>query len=337
MPDILSTLLHRVGAALGYVLLAPGSLFSLWSLMAALVISTAFLLSRKRMGPRLLLRALLPRKLWRSRSSRLDIGFFLLNTFVTGALIGWAILSFGGISHTVFDAARHLFGRSLLPVAPPLVRGGVLTLVLFLAYDFGYWFDHYLAHKIPLRWEFHRVHHTAEVLSPLTAYRMHPVDTLLFANIVAVITGVADGLTRYALGAPAQEMAFSGTNILLLVFAFTTIHLQHSHIDIRFTGWLGRVLFSPAHHHIHHSSKASHYDSNLGSCLAIWDHIFGTLIMPERHERPGKYGAEAVGENPHSAHGSLIAPFIHAGTRLVRGIPRRRASRRLQPGEQAPS
>jgi len=338
MLDVFSTLVHRILDTLGHVLLAPGSLFSLWSLTAALVISALFLLARKRMGPRLLLRALLPRKLWRSRSSRLDIGFFLLNTFVTGTLIGWAILSFGGISHTALDTARHLFGQSPLPVPPPMVRAGVLTLVLFLAYDFGYWFDHYLAHKIPLRWEFHRVHHTAEVLSPLTAYRMHPVDTLLFANIVAVITGVADGLTRYALGAPVQEMAFSGTNVLLLVFAFTTIHLQHSHIDIRFTGWLGRVLFSPAHHHIHHSSKASHYDSNLGSCLAIWDHMFGTLVMPEPHERPGKYGAEAAPQDlndsdPHSAHGSLIAPFQRAGAQLVRAVSARRSSRRLQPGE----
>ena len=327
----LSLLFHRVADTLGHVLLAPGSLFSLWSLLAAFVISAAFLLARKRMRPRLLLRALLPAKLWTSRSSRLDIGLFLMNTFVTGTLIGWAILSYGWISHTAFAAAHHLFGRTPLPVLPPLVRGGVLTVALFVAYDFGYWFDHYLAHKIPLRWEFHRVHHTAEVLSPLTAYRMHPVDTLLFANIVAVVTGVADGLTRFALGAPVQELAFDGTNLMLLAFVFTTIHLQHSHIDIRFTGWLGRVLFSPAHHHIHHSSKASHYDSNYGSCLAVWDHLFGTLILPHKHERPGKYGAEAAGEDPHSARGSLITPFVRAAARLT--PPRPAPAKQLLPGE----
>jgi sterol desaturase/sphingolipid hydroxylase (fatty acid hydroxylase superfamily) len=332
MSNILATLFHRISATFGHVLLAPGSLFSLWSLGAALMISTIFLLSRKRMRPRLLLRALLPAKLWKSRSSRMDIGFFLLNTFVTGTLIGWAILSFGGISHATLDLTRHLFGHSPLPIASPLVRAGVLTLVLFLAYDFGYWVDHYLAHKIPLRWVFHRVHHTAEVLSPLTAYRMHPIDTLLFANILAIITGIADGLTRFGLNAPAQEVTLSGTNIVLLAFAFTTIHLQHSHIDLRITGWLGRVLFSPAHHHIHHSSKASHYDTNLGSCLAVWDWMFGTLIVPEPEERPGTYGAEAAGADPHSARGSLIAPFLQAGEIITRWrLPSR--TRRLQPGE----
>lgn len=336
MPNSLSTLLHRVAGTLGHMLLAPGSLFSLWSLLAALLISMVFLLARKRMRPRLLLRALLPSKLWRSRSSRLDIGLFLMNTFVTGALIGWAILSYGGISRAAFDTASHVFGHSPLPVAPAWVRTGLLTLVLFLAYDFGYWLDHYSAHKIPLRWEFHRVHHTAEVLSPFTAYRMHPVDTLLFANIIAIVTGVAGGLTRYVLAAPAQEIALDGTNIVLLAFVFTTIHLQHSHIDIRFTGALGRVLFSPAHHHIHHSSKASHYDANLGSCLAVWDHLFGTLILPAKAERPGKYGAEAApqdlnAEDPHSAQGSLIAPFLRAASHIA---PRRPApAKQLQPGE----
>ncbi len=335
--NVLSILFHRVVDTLGKVLLAPGSLFSLWSLLAALLISAAFLRSRRRLGPRRLLRALLPARLWRHRSSRLDLGLFLMNTFVTGALIGWAILSFGGLSHAVFDTARHLFGHSPLPVLPPLARGAVLTVVLFLAYDFGYWFDHYLAHKIPLRWAFHRVHHTAEVLSPLTAYRMHPVDTLIFANIVAALTGAADGLTRFLLAAPTQEMALSGTNILLLAFVFTTIHLQHSHIDLRLSGRLGRVLFSPAHHHIHHSSKASHYDANLGSCLAVWDWCFGTLIIPAKAERPGKYGADAAGEDPHSATGSLVTPFLRAGGLIGRFLMRRAAAgpgpKRPQPGE----
>ncbi len=331
MQTAFSTVFDRIASTFSHVLLAPGSMFSLWSLLAALLISAAFLLTRKRMRPRLLWRALIPSRLWTSRSSRIDVVFFLLNTFVTGALIGWGILSFAAISRGTFDIAQRLLIQSPLPVAQPLIRTTVMTVILFLAYDFGYWLDHYSAHKIPARWAFHRVHHTAEVLSPLTAYRVHPVDTLLFANIVAITTGVADGLTRCLLGAPAQAVTVDGTNVVLLVFLFTTVHLQHSHIDIRFTGWLGRLVFSPAHHHIHHSSKASHYDSNLGSCLAIWDWMFGTLILPEPGERPGKFGAEAAGEDSHSLHGSLIAPFASALAPLARFL--RARNRGLQPGE----
>ena len=50
---------------------------------------------------------------------------------------------------------------------------------IFLAADFGFFFGHYLGHKVPLLWEFHKVHHSAEVLSPLTNYRFHPLDRVL--------------------------------------------------------------------------------------------------------------------------------------------------------------
>ncbi|MGZ3305953.1 MAG: sterol desaturase family protein, partial [Asticcacaulis sp.] len=96
------------------------------------------------------------------------MGFFLLNVFVTGTLVGWSLLSYSAISHASGDLARAVFVHNPLPAFPPLVRGAVLTVALFLAYDFAYWLDHYIKHKVPFLWEFHRVHHTAEVLSPLT-------------------------------------------------------------------------------------------------------------------------------------------------------------------------
>jgi sterol desaturase/sphingolipid hydroxylase (fatty acid hydroxylase superfamily) len=30
------------------------------------------------------------------------------------------------------------------------------------------------------------VHHSAEVLTPLTSFRIHPLDTFMFGNILAV-------------------------------------------------------------------------------------------------------------------------------------------------------
>jgi len=37
---------------------------------------------------------------------------------------------------------------------------------------------------VPFLWEFHKVHHSANVLTPITAFRVHPVDTWLFANMI---------------------------------------------------------------------------------------------------------------------------------------------------------
>ncbi len=332
--NALLTLLGHI-AHFGYVvLISPGSTISLLSLASAALISVVFLLMRKRMRPRLLLRALWPKRIFTHASTRADIGLFLMNIFVTGSLIGWALVSAEGISHAVTGGLTAAFGHSPLPVLPDLARKAILTVMLFLAYDFAYWLDHCIKHKVPFLWEFHRTHHTAEVLTPLTAFRMHPVDTAIFANIVSTTTGLVGGATLFLLGGGVHAATIGGTNLFLVLFLFGIIHLQHSHIDIRFTGWLGRVLFSPAHHHIHHSTNPAYYDTNFGSCLAVWDWMFGMLIVPSASIRPGRLGtdAEHADEAPHSAIGSLIVPFGRAFRRL--GIPFKRGEDRvLQPGE----
>ena len=335
MPNPVAIAADHFVQTLANVFLTPGSTFSLWSLACALVIAAGALLSRRRVRPRVLLRALFPAWLWRSRSSRADMGFFLLNVFVSGTLVGWGILSYGWVVHGIDAITRGLIGHGAWPVAPLWLREAVMTVALFLAYDFGYWLDHYLKHKVPAFWEFHRVHHTAEKLSPLTAYRVHPVDSLIFTNIVTVIMGAVGGALPVLMGAPSPSAMISGTNLILVVFIFAVIHLQHSHIDIRFTGTLGKWLFSPAHHQIHHSDEARHFDRNMGSCLAVWDWMFGTLVIPTRAEKPAKYGVgplEAT-EKPHSAQDSLLTPFVRAAQILVRGIIRIGQPSGFQPGE----
>jgi sterol desaturase/sphingolipid hydroxylase (fatty acid hydroxylase superfamily) len=315
----------HAGDILSATFLRFGSTFSIFSLGSALAISTAFILlrrarkSRKPHSLKVLIRALFPRWFRRGASTRADFGFFLLNCFAMAGLIGWALLSSGAVSQTTLRVLNGAFGAPRrLPVAP-FWRETLLTLALFLAYDFAIWIDHYLKHKIPVLWEFHRVHHMVEVLSPLTNFRKHPVDNLIFFNIAALIVGAIHGVGVYMLGDGAQMMNLSGTNIILVVFIFITIHLQHSHIDIRFGGWLGRLIVSPAHHQIHHSSLPEHYDSNLGSCLAVWDWMFGTLILPDMLKGRLKFGADAEGDRytPHSAAGALLWPFVRAFRILI--------------------
>lgn len=326
--DALSRILAHVGQALAGVFLSPGSIFSLLSLGAALLIAAGFLVLRRRrhraLRLRALWRALFPQRIWGHASTRADIGYLLLNTFVfNGALFGWALLSGTAIQAGTTAALTQLFGASPVPLLPGWAAGAVLTVGLFLAYDFAYWLDHYLMHRISWLWEFHRVHHTAEVLTPFTAARMHPVDSLIFINICAVIIGAVHGMMSYGLG-DAHAALVSGNNLILVVFLYATIHLQHSHIRLAFTGIWGRIFFSPAHHHIHHSDDPRHYNTNLGSCLAVWDWMFGTLIMPTATQRLS-FGTGAAPEGPHSATGGLIHPFVQSAkvlTRPLRGLAR---------------
>jgi sterol desaturase/sphingolipid hydroxylase (fatty acid hydroxylase superfamily) len=324
---LLTALAHGALTPLGKlqsVFLSPGSMFSAVSLLSALAVAVASLGwarrgRRRALKARVLIRALFPRRYLRGASTRADIGLFLLNILPAGVLLGWALLSAHAISGGVAEALQRGLGAHAAPAAPRAVLQAAATVVLFLAYELAYWIDHYLSHRIAFLWEFHKVHHTAETLSPLTVFRVHPVDSLVFSNISAVFVGVSGGALTYAFGPEAGPYLLSGSNVILVAFLFLTGHLQHSHLWISFSGRLGRLLLSPAHHQVHHSANPAHFDRNFGSCLAVWDWAFGTLHVPGRRRELLVFGVETnpAAASPHSVTGVLITPFLDAAGRLA--------------------
>ena len=67
------------------------------------------------------------------------------------------------------------------------------TLTLFVAWDLSRYLLHRLLHGVPFLWELHKVHHSAEVLTPLTLYRSHPIESFLYRMrgvlVVSAVTG----------------------------------------------------------------------------------------------------------------------------------------------------
>jgi sterol desaturase/sphingolipid hydroxylase (fatty acid hydroxylase superfamily) len=301
--------------------LTVGSHLSLTSLACATALSVAVLVHRRRArGRRIrwgtIARAVLPRRFWRSASSHADLGFVFFNTFVFSLALGWAVASYQFLANGITAGLTALAG----PVAPTtlseVASRSIITVALFLGYELGYWLNHYLSHRVPFLWEFHRVHHTATVLTPLTNFRVHPVYTLIFSNILALATGVASGITNYALGETAYQYALSGTNIILVLLIHAYIHLQHSELWISFPGPLGRLLMSPAHHQVHHSSDPAHFNKNLGSCLAVWDWMFGTLYVPGRQSERLRFGVDAGDASVHTVTGTYLTPVSRAAARV---------------------
>ena len=312
---------------LSTVFLTPGSTFSLNSLLCAFLVAALVLAFRRlRRGRpvriRTLVRALLPKRFFNHASSFADYGLFLFNAFVIGSIFGWAMLSFGFVSHFLFDGLSWLWGPPAENVLPGFAARALITLTIFLAYELGYWLDHYLSHRIPFLWEFHKVHHTAEVLTPWTVWRVHPVDSIVFFNIVALTTAIANGFTSYFVGRDVPQYALSDTNILLVVFIHVYVHLQHTHLWIAFRGALGRVLLSPAHHQVHHSTNPVHFNKNMGSCLALWDWVFGTLHIPSREPEKLNFGVEDEHghEHHHTVTGVLLTPFLLGWRHLLKGL-----------------
>ena len=167
------------------------------------------------------------------------------------------------------------------------------TVLQILAYELAYWFAHYCFHKVPALWEFHKVHHSAEVMTALTELRQHPVEIIAFMNLIGLSTGAVFGAMTYAFGPGVRPFTLLNGNILTMAFLLTYGHLRHSHMWIAFTGVAGRILQSPAHHQLHHSDNPAHFDKNLGFALAVWDWAFGTLAIPARTREPIVFGSAA--------------------------------------------
>ena len=302
----------------------PGSLFSLTSLMLALVVATCVIAGRRRGRGRhvksaLLMRMLFPRGLFRSATVMADLLYFAFNIFAFATMFGWAILSYQWLGGAVEHSLVSLFGPVAPSALPDFVKMAIATLTIFIAYEFGYWVDHYLSHSIPALWEIHKVHHAAETLTPLTVWRVHPVEMIKFTNILAISTATAKGVSTFAFGGAISGYMIHGTNALLIVFVHLYLHLQHSSVWIAFPGMLGRIFMSPAHHQIHHSMDPKHFNRNLGSCLSVFDNLFGTLYAPSRTPEKLRFGVEGEGANAHAPSRLFITPVIRSLASLIAG------------------
>ena len=218
--------------------------------------------------------------LWWHRSARADYRLYFANALIFPILIAPLLLSNGNIvslMETILSS--HGYGQAKTDGATSIAIRAAFTVVFFVAYDFGRFASHSLLHDIPALWSFHKVHHSAEVLTPMTSYRVHPIEMLMMAWIPALMTGLVTwGFNRFA-GTGVSFYSFVGLHVM--IWAFNLIdNLRHSPVWFSYGQKLGRWLVSPAHHQVHHSIEPRHWGTNRGANLAIWDRLYGTLYVP---------------------------------------------------------
>lgn len=165
---------------------------------------------------------------------------------------------------------------------------GPVALVIFSAIavvliDVGHYISHYIQHKVPFFWEFHKIHHAAEVLTPITAFRAHPVELILDSLFQNSMQALALAAFFYLYGGQHLVMAFVWVNVLLFLF-FLIDNLRHTHVWISFGPALEHFISSPAQHQIHHSSAPQHLDTNLAQYFSFLDWIAGTLYIAREGE-----------------------------------------------------
>lgn len=187
------------------------------------------------------------------------------------------------------------------------------TVFLVLAADFAVFLSHYFSHKLPLLWEFHKVHHSAQVLTPMTVYRMHPVDDLLNSSLGGFISGTALALALFLSAGKMNIYNIAGSNLIYIVFYLLGYNLRHSHVWLSYGKFWSKIFISPAQHQIHHSEKPAHFDKNFGLLFAFWDNWFNTLYVPKSKETI-TFGLGEVENKKFATFWSLyLMPFLSVG------------------------
>jgi len=250
---------------------------------------------------------LLDRGAWTGPSARIDALALFLNPVLLAA----------GLSALVIDrslfagAAASALASVDLSALPGWTAFGVATVVLFVAHDFSLWAAHRTMHEVPALWAFHKFHHSAERLNPITAHRAHPVETLVSATFLAVGVGSANGALAGLFGDAVGPVELAGANAFWIAANVAGGALRHSEVPLSFGPAVEKWIVSPAMHQIHHSSAERHWNKNYGETLAVWDRLSGAWSGAEPSQRLA-YGFGLGTERFRTLKGAYLEPFAEA-------------------------
>lgn len=271
---------------------------------------------RDNTGIRGLISFLFPRKVFFARSAINDYGLFIFNKLLKAALFPFIVLTMVPVALSVSSAIEWLLGPITPFVLPASIIMFIFTFMLFVFDDFTRFYLHRLLHKFPFLWEFHKVHHSATVLTPFTIYRSHPVENYLYACRMALTQGFVVGLCYYLFGPTLKMIDIIGANVFVFAFNIMGSNLRHSHIAMSWGDKIEGFFISPAQHQIHHSDNVKHFDKNFGTALSIWDRLFNSFM---RSSEVGalSFGVGKEGDQHKTLVGIYIQPFVQSYKTLL--------------------
>lgn len=195
----------------------------------------------------------------------LDTFYMFFNFFIFAVAISgiYSLMSHTLASFGVNEKSLIIADISAWPMA-------VQLLVFFVVLDFVQWFTHVLLHRVPVFWEFHKVHHSVQEMGFAAHLRFHWMENILYKPLKTL--GVM------VLGGFEPEQAY-----IVHFFAITIGHLNHANLKLTY-GPLKYVLNNPVMHlwhHVYHLPKGIKHGLNYGISLSAWDYLFKTAKIPK--------------------------------------------------------
>ena len=188
-------------------------------LLSASIMATVWLCLIKRHSIGSAFRTFFDCNVWFSRSSRHDLACFITNRVIFFWLRPVLVTQFA-IATLIFEVLHR---QSLVPLgmfenAGYWTAALSFTLFFFLFDDFSRFAVHFALHRIPALWDFHKFHHSAETLTPLTVTRAHPVEGLIFTARSALVQGVTIACFVFLFGNQVDLLTIFGVNIFVVTF-----------------------------------------------------------------------------------------------------------------------
>ena len=137
----------------------------------------------------------------------------------------------------------------------------LIWLFTFLTWDFCFYWLHRLHHKFKLLWAVHVVHHEGEHFNLSLGIRNSWYSSL---TSFPFFIGLA------MMGVPVE--IFITTSSIHYAIQF-----YNHNVIVKNSGWLEKIMITPAHHIVHHGVNPEYIDRNFGGTLLIWDQLFGTF------------------------------------------------------------
>ncbi len=311
--DFLST---NISDLLSYPFDANKRIFGVYLLGAILLALPVFWRISTDKSVKGFVKFLFPIDIYLSKSAKHDYLLLVCNKLLKAILFAPLLFTMVPVALGLSDFLEKIFG-TIQPITETLwVVIAVFTVFLFILDDLTRFILHLVLHKVPILWEFHKVHHSASVMTPFTIYRSHPVESYLYACRMALTQGIAVGIGYYLFGPNLKMFDVLGANVFVFAFNVMGSNLRHSHIWLSWGDRVENWFISPAQHQVHHSIAIEHRDTNLGSALSIWDRAYGSLIKASS-VRQLTIGVS--GEHGHDTLvGIYVSPFIGVYKKLFK-------------------
>lgn len=221
--------------------------------------------------------------------------FYMFFNFFLFSLIGYNAVS--NIAVEAFNDLLGIFGITNL-VAIEINTWAVWAqlLLMFVLRDFIQWNVHRWLHRVPILWEFHKVHHSAKELGFATHLRFHWMETIAYRAVEYM---------------PLAMIGFGIKEFFMVhIIALAIGHFNHSNIYVPL-GPLKYIFNNPQFHKWHHVKdlpERKQYGINFALSLSIWDYLFGTAEEPYSG-RDLEIGYPGDDEMPQNFTGQVLFPL----------------------------